>query len=38
LDHVWGEDGRCIHCYEPQPQSLFNMDNLSDNRKRRNYL
>ena len=38
LDHVWGEDGSCIHCDEPQLQSLFYFDNLSDNRKRRNYL
>ena len=37
-DHTWGEDGTCIYCYEPQPQSLFYLDNLFDNRKRRNYL
>lgn len=37
-DHVWGEDGICVNCSEVQPQSLFYTDNLSDNRKRRNYL
>ena len=38
LDHVWDEDGTCVNCYESQPQSLFDFDNLSDNRKRRNTL
>lgn len=38
LTHKWGDDGICINCGESQPQSLFYLDNLSDNRKRRNNI